>query len=182
MQSNKKFITSVVLIVGINLIGIVGWWLAFSYTQEKRNNILAVRQKTALGDERLGNVRSSRALLENIKKEKEKIAAAFVESENIIGLIKEFESLGQRAGVGLKINAVNLPTARSDTQKPTFEFRAEGLFRDLFQYLVSLENLPYQINFKEIQLNTALSAPSEKKENKGFWQADFKINLLSYEI
>ena len=88
-----------------------------------------------------------------------------------VDFIELLEQISRKAGVELEIKTVNLPNQQSSIKKPIFEFQAGGSFRDLFQCLVLIENLPYQINFEEVQLMSVgastAAAPSEKKEKKG---------------
>jgi hypothetical protein len=179
-SDNKKFITSVILIAGINIAGIIGCWLVFSAVQKERSAVLEARRGIDIGERRLNNVRSLGALLKDIEKDTEKISATFLNSETIVKFIEELESINQKTGTNLLVRVINLPN-QSETKAPYFEFQIRGSFRGLFQYLILLENVPYQITIDRVNLTRPTAEELDKNEKIGNWRADFKVTLLSYE-
>lgn len=172
-MKNKKFIISIILVAAINLLGVGCWWLVFSGIKKEENSVASTRQEIDISERRLNNVLSLSVLLENIEKDKEKVGAVFLNSKNIVKFIEELEFLSQKTGVVLATKAAII----SDNKKPHFEFSINGSFRDTFQYLILLENIPYQISLDNISF---ILPETEKAKNAKSWEVSFGVNLLSY--
>lgn len=114
--------------------------------------------------------------MKGIEQDEGKIKAAFLNPQNIVKFIEDLESLKEKTGVELTLKSVTLSEEMTYSE-PRFQFQISGAFRDLFQYLVLLENLPYQINFGRVQF----TATREETKKTGIWQAEIEIILLSYE-
>lgn len=175
MADGKKFIISLLLIIGINALGIAGWWFAFSNILKDNKYIALLRGDIETSERRLDNTRSLNTLLKNIENEKEKISSVFLNQKNVVKFVEELEFLSQKTGVDFTMKAINLP-AKSESLKPSFQFQIKGSFRDLFHYLVLLEDLFYQIEFGNAQFS---EIPKDPK-NPDLWQVDFELTLLSY--
>ena len=175
MKDGKKFIISFLLIIGINLLGIAGWWFAFSNILKESKYIASVRSDIEASERRLNNMRSLNALLKNIENEREKVSSVFLNQKNVVKLVEELEFLSQKAGVDFAMSAIDLP-AQAESKKPIFRFQIKGSFRDLFHYLVLLEDLFYRIEFENVQFSEIPKGPKSQQ----LWQADFELTLLSY--
>lgn len=175
MGNNKKFILTFVIMVAINIAGLAGWWLIFSYIQASRDNILASRLKIQETDRRINNAHLLKNLLSEIRKDKEKIDASFLNSQSVVGFIEKLEVLGRQAGVSASIKSINLPD-QNKIKEPRLQVSATGSFRDLFQYFSLLENLSYQISFEKF----SLIKPDEQNKGQKNWTYDFDISVLSY--
>lgn len=175
MGNNKKFILTFAVMAGINIAGLAGWWLIFSHIQASRESILTSRLKIEETDRRINNSHALKNLLAEIRKDKEKIDASFLNSRGVAGFLEKLEALGRQAAVEVAIGSINLP-GQNGISEPRFQAKASGSFRDLLQYFSSLENLPYQISFEKF----SLIKPDEQDKNKNNWIFDFDISVLSY--
>jgi hypothetical protein len=180
MIDNKKFITSLLLIIGINILGAAGWWFAFSNILKESKYITSVRSETEVHERHLANIRSLNTFLNNIKNEKEKISSTFLNQKNVVKFVEELEFLSQKAGVDFKMKAIDLPT-KPGPKKPVFQFQIKCSFRDFFHYLVLLEDLFYQVQLEKVQFSEVpLASDGQKLPDQRLWQADFELTLLSY--
>ncbi len=170
MKNSKKFIITIVLMAAINTMAGMGWWYAFDMARKEKSGVERLRIDVSATEKRLNNARSLNNLLKNTEKDAEKISAVFLDSKNIVKFVEGLESLSRKSGVSLVIKSATLP-GEKEAEKPKLSFRTKGSFRDLFQHLVLLENIPYQIRFDKVSFTRL------EKEN---WQIDFEITILSY--
>ena len=84
-----------------------------------------------------------------------------------IKFIEKIEELADFANVVFKIQSVDLP---NNGNSPVFQLRGVGEFKQLFYYLELVENLPYQVVFKQVNLG----------KFKDEWKLDIIIELLGY--
>ena len=171
MKNKKRFVISIVLIIGVNAIAAAVWWFVFSGILKEKDNVSRLRFEADKVEKRLNNARSLGLLLKDVEKDTEKISAVFLNSKNIVKFIEELEFLNQKASTTLTIRAMELP-GQTQIENPRFSFEVKGSFRDLFHYLSLLEDLSYQIRLDKISLI---------KPEGSDWQIDFEITLLSYE-
>ncbi len=185
MKNKQKLIISIVLIVGINLIAIAGWWFVYSSVQQERDTIANLRREIDINERRMNNSRSLGVLLTDIKKDEEKISLTFLNSNNIVKFIEDLEFLGRKASTTLEVNAIKLPTPGDNIKEPAFHFKITGTFGELFQYFTLLENLPYQIEIERVSLFNPQTSNSggitNTKKSIPIWKAEFDVKLLSYE-
>ncbi len=178
MKDNKKLTLSIVLAVAVNIAAIFGWLFVFFEIQKSQKSILEAQAEIYQADRRLSNVGPLGALLKDTEKDKEKIESAFLNSQNLVGFIEKLESLGRKTETDVAVKSIKLPD-QSEIKEPHFEIQVRGSFRDLFQYIFLLENLPYQISFERINLIKPEASKEAKKTSKN-WEADLEISILSY--
>ncbi len=161
-MSNKKFITTVVLIALLNGIALAGWFYALSVVKGNFDAINEIRSRIAIDDKKIEESRSLKKIMVEATGEKQKIDSIFLDKQSIIKLIEELESVADKTGTSIDIGSINM-------------FFLKGKFSQIFHYLVLLENIPYSINIDKINFQK-----QEKSSPAGEWQANFEISLNSF--
>ena len=167
-MKNKKFITTIVLVVLLNGAVLAGWLYLFSNLKKQNNFIKEERQKILVSDKKLENSNSLKALMNEIIEEKQKIDSAFLDKESIVNFIEDLESIAGKTGASIKIGNIN---DNQEKKGLSFQFNLTGNFNQLFHYLILLEKLPYLINIERMDFKKL--APNE-------WGADFEILVNSF--
>ncbi|MCX6731873.1 MAG: hypothetical protein NTX55_02715 [Candidatus Parcubacteria bacterium] len=168
-MKNKKFITTIVLIVLLNGAVLAGWLYFFSNLKQQNNFIKEERQKILVSDKKLENSGSLKILMNEITGEKQKIDSAFLDKETIVNFIEKLESIAGKTGAAIKIGNINMDN--QNEKGLSLQFNITGNFNQLFHYLILLENLPYSINIEKMDF---------KKLAPNNWEADFEIIVNSF--
>ena len=157
-MSNKKFITTVVLIALLNGIALAGWFYALSVVKGNFDAINEIRSKIAIDDKKIEESRSLKKSIAEVAEEKQKIDSILLDKQSIIKLIEELESIANKTGTSIDIGGINM-------------FSLKGKFSQLFHYLVLLENIPYSISIDKMNF---------QKQEKDMWRANFEMSLNSF--
>lgn len=166
---NKKFITTIILIILLNGVALAGWLYLFSNLRKENNFIREEREKIMISDKKLENSSSLKILMNEVIDEKQKIDSAFLNKDNIVDFIENLESIAGKTGASIKIGKINITS--QERKGLSVQFNLTGDFNQLFHYLIFLENLPYLINIEKIDFQKL--APNE-------WRADFEILVSSF--
>lgn len=167
-MKNKKFITTIVLVVLLNGAVLAGWLYLFSNLKKQNNFIKEERQKILVSDKKLENSNSLKTLMNEIIEEKQKIDSVFLDKESIINFIENLESIAGKTGASIKIGNIN---DNQEKKGLSLQFNLTGNFNQLFHYLILLEKLPYLINIERMDFKKL--APNE-------WGANFEILVNSF--
>ncbi len=168
-MKNKKFITTIVLVVLLNGAVLAGWLYLFSNLKKQNNFIREERQKILVSDKKLENSSSLKILMDEIVDKKQKIDSAFLNKESVVNFIENLESIAGKTGASIKIGNINIDN--QEKKGLSLQFNLTGNFNQLFHYLILLENLPYLINIERMDFKKL--APNE-------WGADFEISVNSF--
>jgi len=161
-MSNKKFITTFVLIALLNGIALAGWFYVLSVVKDNFDTINEIRSKIAVDDKKIEESSSLKKIMTEATGEKQKIDSIFLDKQSIIKLIEELESIANKTGISIDIGSINM-------------FSLKGKFSQLFHYLVLLENISYAISIDKIDFQK-----QEKSSPASEWQANFEISLNSF--
>jgi Tfp pilus assembly protein PilO len=167
-MKNKKFITTIVLVVLLNGAVLAGWLYLFSNLKKQNNFIKEERQKILVSDKKLENSNSLKTLMNEIIEEKQKIDSVFLDKESIVNFIENLESIAGKTGASIKIGNIN---DNQEKKGLSLQFNLTGNFNQLFHYLILLEKLPYLINIERMDFKKL--APNE-------WGANFEILVNSF--
>lgn len=168
-MKNKKFITTIILVVLLNGVVLAGWLYLFSSLKKQNNFIKEKQQKILVSDKKLENSNSLKVLMNEIVDEKQKIDSAFLDKESIINFIENLESISGKTGASIKIGNINIDN--QEEKGLSLQFNLTGNFNQLFHYLILLEELPYLINIERMDFKKLV--PNE-------WKADFEILVNSF--
>ena len=106
----------------------------------------------------------------------------FVDPNKIDTFVSYLEDLNKDAGVEISVESIEIPPKTKNTI--SIKLSAEGDFQEVIKTIYLLENIPYQVNFTQVNLNQNIQQPIIK-EGKNVsseittWQADVSFNILS---
>lgn len=150
-------------------MGGFGFFQTHRVISNKEKEILELREKLLVIEDKKKNITALKKFLEEIQKDENKISMAFLTENKIIEFIENLEKVSKLAGAQIEIKSALL--SEKNNLGPAFDFKLTGSFGNLFQSLSLVENLPYQIEIKELRF-------IEKKDD--LWQAQFRIQVLSF--
>lgn len=174
-----KLTKSAVIIFLLNGLLISSWVFFFAHIKTIEQRIVKIRQEISENESRINGINSLQDLVESLDKEKEMIEAAVLTEENIVEFIEFLEQLAQKTNTELFINSASLPKDKQEPG-PGFQFRVSGSFREIFHYLVLLENNPFQLIFETSQVQKLSLEERKRKETSKDWEGLFNIIVLSY--
>lgn len=175
-MKNKRFIATL-LFTFIAAALSAGIWFLVSYKINlEKEQIYGLKKNIAENEEKISNLKSLNAILEETKEDKELVQSVFLTNDQLIRVIESLEFIGKTSSTTLKISSVSSDAAKSS--KPSFSFSAEGSFAQVFKFARYLENLPYYFSISRISFNKVNEA---QKNSLPQWQAIFNIELESYE-
>lgn len=160
----------------IPLIFAVAIFLLFSgsfyllYNKITDNNVLA-EENTIKHLEQIRKVEEIQMLNRGIKAVETEAALVdthFGKNADLVPFLDTMENLGTLAGAKAETTSVEVI---ADGSAVMLGMKAEGSFESLYKYLTLLENSPYRLEF--VSVNFA-------KMEKGAWEAEFMIKLISF--
>lgn len=164
----KKSIIYLIFITILNLLLIGGSLYLYFSIQKQREILKQIPQDLILAETEVQNNKALKKQIEETREYWEKFNSIFLDKDEIISFIENLETLGKKIGLSLEFDSVDTNTEKG--QKPHFRFHTEGNFDKLFQFLLLIENYPYQIVFQELRFTKTTE----------LWRADFDIILTSY--
>jgi len=132
------------------------------------------------------SLRSIKNLMDDTKKERERIADFFVQPNGAVDFIEMIDSLGGIAGVKLEVESVGVEALKSETDADSESFRlslkTKGSWDNTMHLLSLLESLPYQILFESARFQKISdeSAPDNGKKIvvSSYWNGNFSFSAL----
>ncbi len=167
-MKERNFIVTIIIVILINILALCLWFYLLSFIKEQSNMINDEREKLAMNEKELQNATSLKGLINEINDDKKIIDTFFINKESAINFIENLESIARQTGASVKIENANIEGAGGDSF--SFQINLEGEFRQIFQYLILMENTHYLIDVKKTTL-----IKSDKN-----WQADFEILLKGF--
>lgn len=140
-----------------------------SETANLGSSIAAESQKEA-------SIESIKNILRNTAAEREKVGAYFVSSDNIVDFLEKIELLGEKSGVNLSFDSVDIPPDEKSILR--VRIGTEGKWEDTFYFLSLIENLPFKIELEKSSVIKTVKTVSNVKVS--YWRGDFTVRLLSF--
>ena len=169
-------------IIAASVIGImiVAGFAVFSYGAfaraifEKRLHIVDLQKEIKNFEKSEDYIEELETLLAQVEEQKDEIESVFVHERSLIRVIETFEETARVLGVTLAVENASLPV--SSDAGPVFQLRVEGDFDSIYRFIRTLEILPFQFSFNDVDMRKE-SNPTAKKS---VWVAIIQLSLLSY--
>ncbi|PIR58042.1 MAG: hypothetical protein COU71_00635 [Parcubacteria group bacterium CG10_big_fil_rev_8_21_14_0_10_38_31] len=175
---NKKIILTIGLVIAINAFAVVSLWFINMKIKEINDRVLSSRSEMYSKEKDTKEAKILKDNLLSLSPRVDKINAVFIGQKDVLSFIEEIETLAKESGVEMEFRSVDI--SKSDSgEKPIFQFKAIGSFADIFQYLVLLENIKYQVIFDNISFQEKRVSGIDDDTNV-IWDANFSLRLLSY--
>ena len=146
--------------------------------KNKKNSILfnEIAEQTSRRDEVVTLSRNTKALEEGMSKLDELFVGN--SQEAVVSLIEEVESIAKTSGSKLVISQVNISPIGNENLDKYFEnvdlkIEVEGSWKEVYYFLNLLENLPYNIKFKQNKIDST----NDNSGNLG-WEAYFNVSVV----
>jgi len=106
----------------------------------------------------------------------------FVDQNKIDTFVGYLEDLNKDAGVEISVESIEIPPKTKNTI--SIKLSVDGNFQEVIKTIYLLENIPYQVNFTQVNLNKNIQQPivEEGKDvlsKVPAWQAEVSFNILS---
>jgi len=181
-DTKKSFLFSIGLLVIIwVLVGSFSW--AINVKKRKTSELMT---NIATQSGRKTEIKSLAQKLININDKIEKIDTFILPpgQEVLVEFIEEIESIGKTVGVELVINSIEvmspaLPVLK-DYEELNLKLEVTGNFTQVFHFASLIENLPYHVDIKQVNLNGTLEG--EEKKKISVWKGDFVFKVLKLKI
>lgn len=170
-KKHKIFLLSISLITTILVIGLFFLFLRIIRNKNEHTaKVLTTLQNQIIEKD---NANISDEEITNNEKTKEVVNSHFVDPQNISGFTDYLQSLGLAAGTQLSVNAITPSTTEKNTL--LVKISIQGEFSKIMNVMDLLNNTPYQITIKEINLNK----DPQSTEKTPIWQVDVSFTVLS---
>jgi len=172
---DKKIKTSLIAIIILNILAVSSYYLFIGKIIEKKNaSSLAVEElKGVLIEE--SKINATKNILKVNKGNLDRIESSFINSDSLVVFLEEIEALGKEAGVELKLSSVAIE--KKDGDILNLNINTIGHFRDIYSFMLVVEQLPYKISFNRSHLRKI----EGEDENSGLWNGSFSLGLLSFK-
>ena len=183
MTKTKKIITALIV---LNLAVFGACFYLFANIK-KTDEVVSDRLiQIESGIKKEESLRSIKNLMDDTKKERERIADFFIEPNGAVDFIEMIDSLGIIAGVKLEVESVGVEALKSETDADSESFRlslkTKGSWDNIMHLLSLLESLPYQISFESARFQKISGESSPDGEKKiaatPYWNGNFSFSVL----
>ena len=124
-------------------------------------------------------IRSLNESMKAIAPQKAQLETHFVQSADVVPFLNTIESLGTEANVQASI--VSVAISQDQTPSLLVDVSSSGSFVSTYDFLMLLENSPYEIEIDSVDMLKASTLDASGKTLKApEWKGDFKIKLLSF--
>lgn len=171
-MNNKKFVISFVSVIVLNALIISACFYARSLTKKQEEEAKENLKNYALLSMKSQNLKSLELQAAEIKENAGKLNNFYLKESGLVGFIESLEKTGKDANV---LAGMHSAEVEKDKKSVLFRIKAEGGFKELFQYLVSLENLPYQVVIEKMNI----SKEGAEMEKDG-WKSEVDIRIISF--
>lgn len=120
-------------------------------------------------DGRRKEIKSLEDSFEKTKNDKNIIESHFIKSYNIVPFLNALESLGNKLGMKTEITSVDI---LENSGVLSVGIKTVGTFDSINKFFLLLENSQFEIDFKSFDIT--------KVEKSNNWEANLKINLISF--
>jgi len=162
-SAQRKFL--VVTLVAITVAVGVGaaCVAAVGMALRQRTKLAEVRREGARLEEERAAVSAATRMLEAIARERELLAASFVDAAEPLPFIEAIEGLGRRAGVKVELA---LASGGSGGRADAYTVRASGSYPAVMAFLKHLESLPFLVDFGDVEIRGG-GAPAAREAAAG---------------
>jgi Tfp pilus assembly protein PilO len=167
-KGKGRLITSIILVLLLNGLALMTLIYLFSMVKEESALAIQQKEKLALNEKEIGNVRALRALGDELVGENEAIKSFFLKKDNVIEFVEELEFLARETGVGIKIGNANIDSTAKGLK---IQLNLEGEFQQILQYLILMEHLPRLVQAERMNIRKAGDV----------WQGSFEVSLKGLE-
>ena len=169
-MKNKKLAALFLIIIVIDALVAFLWFYLYSQIGKEKDAVKKNIQDAAIFEINVQNLKTLERQIGETENEKRILDSAFVSREDIVPFIDFMEKLGLDVGVAVEFTSVKFDGGKNEN--PRLQFKMEGNFKNIFRYIVLLENLPSQAIIEGMDMN--------KKENDDIWKADIGVILAGY--
>jgi hypothetical protein len=143
--------------------------LFFYSIADKNRNISVLSSAVDNAVENESRIRSLRNIITDTEQQRSLLEKHFIGENGVVEFIEAVEDLGIRTTTEVTTSAVSLEPSKSDTSyemlKLTFE--AVGSWKNVYQFLLLLETLPYHIEITRANLQKVTDGPA--------WKGSFNV-------
>lgn len=180
-KSNLKKILIVVII--LETIVILGYYLLFSKIIDKNKNISFLKNNLAMQIDRQQYMLSMRKNFRSTDSDITKINQSIVDKEEDVSFIENIENIARRNNLSIKIESLYLkndPSFPNDLVILSARITIVGGWQGLYSFLNEIESLPTKIKINKLAITKNMDAQNDSIKI-GDWQGVFEINVLKYK-
>jgi len=173
MQNNFKKIPLIVSILFLLAVA-----LFFFFLYRGVNNHMAEVNETEKKLEaeiaRRNEIKALNNYFLSTQGKKNQLETHFVQSSNVVPFLNTLEDLG--TGVGVKMKVASIDISRDGTGL-LIQLKSTGTFSQVYKFITTLENAPYELEFVSVDLKKEVT---EDEESSNQWEANINLRLISF--
>jgi Tfp pilus assembly protein PilO len=171
-----------VLLFVLNVVLVASF--AFIFSKVKSSEAQTAKIYSQIGIDQQGK-QALKDLQQNVQStqgERTQLASYFVNENNIVGFLQQIESLGKPSGAKVKLTSVNKHSSKNASDNYLeISADASGSFRQVFDFITLLQNLPYKLHFTQvsIQKNNTGNTKTPSAQTSFFQKTNQTSNLTN---
>ncbi|MFH1200949.1 MAG: hypothetical protein V1484_01305 [bacterium] len=176
----KKNLQKILLFISATLLLLFCFTFTFLYQKINDNNQKTQQDTISLQTEthQRDDIASLTQTLQKIISDRILLENHFIKNSDIVPLLNIIERLAQEAGVSSQIDSIDTQTDKAEL---IIELKASGRFEAIYKFLTLLENSPYVLDFRSMNIHKMPSpVVPDKNIANASWEVVLKIQLLSF--
>ena len=169
------------LMVVLTIAAVFFYVLFFNNIKEKNKTISLITNDVDIAVQRDIKLRSVKDLIKDTQESRSELDTYFVIDDKIVDFIEDVERIGRYTGADVEVISVNVDDNRnaendiSELLKLNFEVKGE--WREVFQFLVLIEKMPFKIDISTVSLRVVHS-DDIKEDSSRMWKGYFSISTI----
>lgn len=163
---------SLTLLLALGSIGVYSYF--FSQVRSKNESASLMNQDVEIALSRQDQIQELKKTLARTEIERQSIDSHFVENDNPTIFLESLEYLGKQSGTMFTLSSVLEVKEKDKPSRLEAGFKASGSFAQIYKLILLIENMPYEVEFKNVSLNAGIS------QTESLWEINGIINLISF--
>jgi hypothetical protein len=180
MKYSKKIYISIITFAIIALIFFVFIIIPiFKNVNKDAKEFLAYKEDFLSAEDKIENLKKLSTIYKNYQQNLDKIDSLFIDKDVPVDFIKFLENTAQNFQLFIKVSSVGIEENKDELgQSLSFQISAYGSFSNFLKFLGKLENGPYLIEVRTLNIAKLVNLSRVPKEVKNLSPDDINVSLI----
>ena len=175
VNTQNKIILVIFILIDIFVIGLYCYLFQDLKAKNQSFSIIASEiQDEARQREELLTLKN---IMKSIQEDRTRLNSYFITSDEIAVFLDSLEAMGKKVGTESEVTSIIL--AGEEKNVLEVSVKATGPFEDVFELLLLLEHVPYELDFQKISFGKIKVLGLE---DVWIWEGNFTFHIISFII
>ena len=180
-KTTKQFLIFSIILATASVVSYI---IFFNLVKGKNEDVSLITNEIDIAIQKEIKLKSVKDLIKDTENDRKKLDTYFVADDKIVNFIEDVEKIGSDIGVDVEVVSVSISDSKSQvpahskiSEQLNLDFKVEGMWSDVFQFLAIMEKLPFKIDISKTSLEVVYS-DTARKISSGKWKGFFSITVI----